>query len=173
MRYVIGGCTSELSDVTAGGREIQTVAIESEDAAAVIAAVRSIGLGDYVNTSYPRGLADLIDGTPQGFAVIDIGTNSIKFHLAERHPDGSWRTLVDRAEVTRIGEGLEESGEVGTEPLERAATAIGQMVQEAREHDVRAIAAVATAWARQAANRDQVIATIRRGGRRDRGGHPR
>ena len=161
VRYVIGGCTSERSDVTAGGREIQTVAIESEDAAAVIAAVRSIGLGDYVNTSYPRGLADLIDGTPQGFAVIDIGTNSIKFHLAERDPDGSWRTLVDRAEVTRIGEGLEESGEVGTEPLERAATAIGQMVQEAREHDVRAIAAVATAWARQAANRDQVIATIR------------
>jgi exopolyphosphatase / guanosine-5'-triphosphate,3'-diphosphate pyrophosphatase len=161
VRYEIGGCTSELSDVMAGGREIRTVAIESEDAAAVIAAVRSIGLADYVNTSYPRGLADLIDGTPQRFAVIDIGTNSIKFHLAERHPDGSWRTLVDRAEVTRIGEGLDDHAEVGAEPLERAAAAIGQMVAEAREHDVRAIAAVATAWARQAANRDHVIATIR------------
>ena len=42
----------------------RTIAIESEDAAAVIAAVASVGLGDYVNTSYPRGLADLIDGTP-------------------------------------------------------------------------------------------------------------
>ncbi len=110
VRYMIGGCISELSDVSAAGKETATVAIESEDAAAVIAAVRSIGLGDYVNTSYPRGLADLIDGTPQRFAVIDVGTNSIKFHLAERHADGTWKTLADRSEVTRIGEGLEDTG---------------------------------------------------------------
>ena len=55
VRYTIGGCTSEVSDVVAGGNETRTVAIESEDPAAVIAAVRSIGLGDYVNTSYPVG----------------------------------------------------------------------------------------------------------------------
>ena len=56
VRYVIGGCTSEVSDVTVDGKEIRTIAIEKEDAAAVIAAVRSVGLGDYVNTSYPRGV---------------------------------------------------------------------------------------------------------------------
>jgi exopolyphosphatase/guanosine-5'-triphosphate,3'-diphosphate pyrophosphatase len=145
----------------ADGKEIRTIAIESEDAAAVIAAVRQVGLGDYVNTSYPRGLADLIDGTAQRYAVIDCGTNSIKFHVGERLPDGSWRTLVDRAEVTRLGEGLDESGEIGPEPLERAATAIAGMVEEARKHDVRAIAAVGTAGLRMARNRQAVVDAIR------------
>ncbi|HET9497459.1 MAG TPA: Ppx/GppA family phosphatase, partial [Candidatus Limnocylindria bacterium] len=161
VRYVVGGCTSELSDVSSDGKETRTVAIESEDPAAVIAAVRSIGLGDYANTSYPRGLADLIDGTPQRYAVIDVGTNSIKFHLAERHADGTWKTLADRSEVTRIGEGLEDTGEIGPEPLDRAATAIADMVSEARSHDVRAIAAVGTAGLRMAGNRQAVIDTIR------------
>ena len=161
VRYTIGGCVSELSDVSAAGKETSTVAIESEDAAAVIAAVRSIGLGDYVNTSYPRGLVDLIDGAPQRFAVIDVGTNSIKFHLAERHADGTWKTLADRSEVTRIGEGLEDSGEIGPEPLERAATAIAGMVDEARSHDARAIAAVGTAGLRMAGNQRAVIDAIR------------
>jgi exopolyphosphatase/guanosine-5'-triphosphate,3'-diphosphate pyrophosphatase len=53
VRYVIGGCTAEVSDVVADGRPTRTLAIESEDAAAVIAAVRSVGLGGYLNTSYP------------------------------------------------------------------------------------------------------------------------
>ncbi|HEY7737768.1 MAG TPA: Ppx/GppA family phosphatase [Candidatus Limnocylindria bacterium] len=161
VRYVVGGCTSEVTDLVADGMEIRTIAIESEDAAAVIAAVRSVGLGDYVNTSYPRALADLLDGAPQRFAVIDVGTNSIKFHLGERLPDGSWTTLADRSEVTRIGEGLDQSGVIGPEPLERAATAISAMVAEAREHDVRAIAAVGTAGMRMAGNREAVVGAIR------------
>ena len=53
VRYTVNGCTSEVSDVVADGHATRTIAIESEDAAAVIEAVRSVGLGDYVNTSYP------------------------------------------------------------------------------------------------------------------------
>ena len=44
----------------------RTIAIESEDAAAVVAAVRSVGLGDYLNTSYPPGLAALLDDRRRG-----------------------------------------------------------------------------------------------------------
>ena len=97
-----------LSEVVADGKPTRTIAVESEDAAAVIAAVRSLGLGGYVNTSYPRGLAALIDGKPSRYAVIDVGTNSVKFHLGERDRDGKWRAVVDRAEMTRLGEGLEQ-----------------------------------------------------------------
>ena len=38
----------------------------------------------------------------QVFGVIDVRTNSVKFHLAERRPDGAARVVVDRAEVTRL-----------------------------------------------------------------------
>ena len=74
---------------------------------------------------------------PERYAVIDAGTNSTKFHVAEQDPDGDWRTVVDRAIVTRLGEGLEATGEIGAEPLERTAQAIGEMADEARSLDVR------------------------------------
>ena len=159
-RYTLGGCMAELSEVVADGRTTRTVAVESEDAAAVIAAVRSLGLSGYVNTSYPRGLAALIDGEPLRFAVIDVGTNSIKFHIGERARDGKWRTVVDRAEMTRLGEGLEQHGVIADAALERTAAAIAGMVDEAKRHEVLATAAVGTAGLRIASNRDAVLAAI-------------
>ena len=105
--------------------------------------------------------------------MIDVGTNSVKFHIGERDPDGSWRAVVDRAEMTRLGEDLQVDGAISDEPLERTVAAIADMVEEARRHGVRAIAAVGTAGLRMANNRDEVVATIlrphRRGGRGDRG----
>ena len=101
---------AELSDVVADGKPSRTLAVESEDAAKVVQAVRELGLGGYTNTSYPRGLAALIDDAPVRYAVIDAGTNSIKFHIGEHDVDGKWRTVVDRAELTRLGEGLAQEG---------------------------------------------------------------
>ena len=43
VRYTIGGCTSEVTDVDADGHKTRTIAIEAEDPAAVIAAVREQG----------------------------------------------------------------------------------------------------------------------------------
>jgi exopolyphosphatase/guanosine-5'-triphosphate,3'-diphosphate pyrophosphatase len=160
VRYVVGGCTAEISDVVADGKPTRTIAIESEDAAAVIAAVRGVGLGSYVNTSYPRGLAALIDGVPPRYAVIDVGTNSIKFHVGERDAGGAWRPVVDRAELTRLGEGLEATGEIAPEALDRTAAAIAGMADEARALGALAIAAVGTAGLRIARNADAVVAAI-------------
>ena len=159
-RYSVGGCMAELSEVVADGKPTRTVAVESEDAGAVIAAVRSLGLSGYVNTSYPRGLADLIDGRPSRYAVIDVGTNSIKFHVAERDRDGTWRAVVDRAEMTRLGEGLEQHQVIGDAALERTVAAIAGMVDEGKRHGALATVAVGTAGLRIASNRDAVLATI-------------
>ena len=159
-RYTVGGCMAELSEVVADGKSTRTIAVESENAAAVIAAVRSLGLSGYVNTSYPRGLAALVDGTPSRYAVIDVGTNSIKFHVAEQAPDGHWRTVADRAEVTRLGEGLDDTGRICDAALERAVAAIAGMVAEAQQDGALAIVAVGTAGLRIAENRDEVVAAI-------------
>jgi exopolyphosphatase/guanosine-5'-triphosphate,3'-diphosphate pyrophosphatase len=112
--------------------------------AAEVAAVRGLGLDGRVNTSYPRGLAALVDAAPARYGVIDVGTNSVRFHIGERGPDGGWRVVVDRAELTRLGEGLESQGVIAAEPLERTVAAIAAMVEEARRHRVRATGAVRT-----------------------------
>jgi len=160
-RYTVDACMAELSEVVANGKPTRTLAIESADAVGVMRAVRQLGLGGYTNTSYPRGLAALIDGAPERYAVIDAGTNSIKFNLSERGPDGTWKTVVDRAELTRLGEGLAQQGVIIDVALERTAAAITGMVDEAKRHGVRAIAAVGTAGLRIAANADHVLETIR------------
>ena len=160
VRYTVDGCMAELSDVTADGRPTRTLAIESEDPAAVIAAVRRVGLGGYTNVNYPRGLAAVIDAEPASYAVIDVGTNSVKCHIAQRVAGGSWRTLVDRAEVTRLGEGLDAHGTISDAALERTLHAIEGMVEDARRHDVRAVVTVGTAGLRIAGNADAVIEAI-------------
>jgi exopolyphosphatase/guanosine-5'-triphosphate,3'-diphosphate pyrophosphatase len=155
-RYTVGGCMAELSDVAANGKPTRTIAVESEDAAAVIRAVRELGLGGYVNTSYPIGLAD----EPERYAVVDVGTNSIKFHIGERGLEGRWRTVADRAELTRLGEGLAQQGVIGDAALERTVAALAGMVKEAKRRGVRAIGAVGTAGLRIASNSNDVVAAI-------------
>jgi exopolyphosphatase/guanosine-5'-triphosphate,3'-diphosphate pyrophosphatase len=151
---------AELSDVVANGKPTRTIAVEAEDAAGVIRAVRELGLGGYTNTSYTRGLAALIDDEPARYAVIDAGTNSIKFHIGERDRKGRWRTVADRAELTRLGEGLAQQGVIIDAALERTVAAIAGMVEEAKRHGVRAIAAVGTAGLRIAKNGKEVVAAI-------------
>jgi len=160
VRYGVDGCTAECSDVVANGKPTRTIAVESEDAAGVIRAVRELGLGGYTHTTYPRALAALIYDEPERYAVIDAGTNSIKFHIGERDGEGRWRTVIDRAELTRLGEGLAQQGLIIDAALDRTADAIAGMVTEAKQYGVRAIAAVGTAGLRIAANGDAVIAAI-------------
>jgi exopolyphosphatase/guanosine-5'-triphosphate,3'-diphosphate pyrophosphatase len=95
------------------------------------------------------------------YAVIDVGTNSVKFNISERRDDGSWRTIVDRAEVTRLGEGLEKTGEISSDALARTVDAIAAMAAEAQENGVAAIAAVGTMGLRTARNSQQFIDAVK------------
>ena len=126
----------------------------------VWAAVTAVGLGSRVNTSIPRGLLALVSDEPPRYAVIDVGTNSVKFHVGELAADGTWRRVVDRADTTRLGDGLAGSGVISTAAVERTTAAIASMVEEAWQHHAQAIVAVGTAGLRAAGNRDKVIAAI-------------
>ena len=108
----------------------------------------------------PRGLLALVGDERPRYAVIDVGTNSVKFHVGEQRDDGTWRRVIDRAELTRLGEGLAQSGEISAAALDRTTAAIATMVEEARHHHAQAIVAVGTAGLRVAGNRDDVVAAI-------------
>ena len=127
---------------------VRTIAVESEDHDRVLATLRELGLRPLPNVSVPRGLKRLLGLGPRRGAVIDVGTNSVKFLLAERAGDGTWRELVDRSEVTRLGEGLAGSGRLGPEPMARTIEAIAAMANEAWLQGADEIVAVGTAGLR-------------------------
>ena len=160
-RYTIGDCMAELTEVTTEQGSTRTVAVESEDPERVMAAVRELGLADRPNTSYPKGLKALVGFGAGRYAVIDVGTNSVKFHIGERARDGTWQTVVDRAEVTRLGEGLDEVGELRSTAIERTTEAVAEMVAEARQAGVLAVAAVGTAGLRAAPNAADFVDAVR------------
>ena len=160
-RLTVGGCMAELTDVRAGHAQTRTIAIEAEDPALVLGAVRELGLALRPNVSFPQGLAALVGLGARRFAVVDVGTNSIKFHVAERAADGTWRAIADGAEVTRLGEGLHESGRLGDEPIARTVAALAAVADQVRGHGAESIAAVGTAGLRIASNRDVFLDAAR------------
>jgi exopolyphosphatase/guanosine-5'-triphosphate,3'-diphosphate pyrophosphatase len=85
-------------------------------------------------------------------AVIDVGTNSVKFHIGELKPDGVWTTIADRALVSRLGEGIQETGAIAPAAMERTAQAIAEMTAEAARLEVDGVSAVGTMGLRTATN---------------------
>jgi len=153
VHYTIDDCMVERTQLTTEHNETRTIAIESPDPALVVATRGRLGLDGRRNVNVAQGLKSLIGFGAERFAVIDVGTNSVKFHVGARQADGTWRTVLDRAEVTRLGEGLDESGQLTSGAIERTVTAITAMVDEAERLGVVATAAVGTAGLRLAPNR--------------------
>jgi exopolyphosphatase / guanosine-5'-triphosphate,3'-diphosphate pyrophosphatase len=57
LRFSVGGCMTEMTEIVVEGRRSRTVAIESEDPDRVLAVVKDLGLSGHKNTSYPRWLS--------------------------------------------------------------------------------------------------------------------
>jgi exopolyphosphatase / guanosine-5'-triphosphate,3'-diphosphate pyrophosphatase len=95
------------------------------------------------------------------YAVIDLGTNSVKFHIGERDAAGRWLRVLDRAEVTRLGEGLRESSEIAPAAWERTLAAIRDMAADARAAGASQIVALGTMGMRNARNSAAFIAAVR------------
>jgi exopolyphosphatase/guanosine-5'-triphosphate,3'-diphosphate pyrophosphatase len=155
------GCLAEVTEVRADAGSVKTIAVESPEPELVLAAVSSLGLDARPNVSFVRGLKTLLRFGGRRYAVIDVGTNSVKFTIGEREADGTWRTVDEGAKVTRLGEGLHEAGRLGAEPIERTVEAIASMVDEARAGGALEIAAVGTAGLRIAANSAELVDAVR------------
>src|SRR4051794_10404908 len=130
-RSVLDACMVELTDVSVDGRSIRTVAVESPDPALVSQTIRRLGLGGQPNVCVAKGLKTLLGWGPTGFAVLDVGTNSVKFTVGDRR-QGVGHNQADTAVVTRLGEGLAQSGELSQVAIRRTVDAIAGLVQDAR-----------------------------------------
>ena len=160
VHYLLGTCMTELSEVTVPGASARTLAVEAEDPADVAAALHELRLEGRPNVCLARGLKTLIGFEPVRFAVIDVGTNSVKLHVGERRAGDDWHTVTDRAEVTRLGEGL-KADVLQPEPIRRTADAVVGMVEESRHAGAAEVAAVATAAMRVAKNSSELVDAVR------------
>jgi exopolyphosphatase/guanosine-5'-triphosphate,3'-diphosphate pyrophosphatase len=98
-------------------------------------------------------------------AAIDCGTNSIRLLVAEltaRH-DGTFdlRDLHREMRIVRLGQGVDSTGELAPEAIERTRVALVDYAVAARRKGVEKIRMVATSATRDASNRDEFFAMTR------------
>ncbi len=160
-RHTSDGCMAELTVLRTASGTTGSLAIESEDPDRVADMVQRLGLGDRPVACVALGLKGLVGFGAPRFAVLDVGTNSVKLHIGERRADGTWRTIADRAEVTRLGEATGADARLGAEPMRRTADAVAAMTEEARRERAEAIAVVGTAGLRAAVNAAELVNAVR------------
>jgi exopolyphosphatase/guanosine-5'-triphosphate,3'-diphosphate pyrophosphatase len=93
-------------------------------------------------------------------AVIDIGTNSTRLLIADV-AQGRVSVVERRSQVTRLGRGVDLSGQLSSEAIEAACEAISDYVALCQEAAVELIEPIATSAVRDAINGDAFIAELR------------
>ena len=89
-------------------------------------------------------------------AAIDCGTNSIRLLVADHDPAAV--TLTDRlrrTELVRLGQGVDRTGRLAPEAIERTRVALASYTADCEREQVEQVRMVATSATRDAANRDQ------------------
>ncbi|MGY1736620.1 Ppx/GppA phosphatase family protein [Geodermatophilus sp. SYSU D00684] len=94
-------------------------------------------------------------------AAIDCGTNSIRLLVADVPPEGAHTDLLRRMEVVRLGQGVDATGRLAPEAIERTRVVLAEYAAQARDLGATAVRMVATSATRDAANREDFEAMVR------------
>ncbi len=97
---------------------------------------------------------------PTRVAVIDIGTNSTRL-LAAEVLDGHVHELERHTCVTRLGRGVDLSGQLSTEAIEDVCDAVGGYIALYKGLGIEKVVAIATSAVRDAKNGGAFIAELR------------
>ncbi|MFJ1897427.1 MULTISPECIES: exopolyphosphatase [unclassified Streptomyces] len=91
-------------------------------------------------------------------AAIDCGTNSIRLLVADADPaTGEFAELDRRMEIVRLGQGVDRTGRLAPEALERTFAACRRYAAVIKEHGAERVRFVATSASRDAENRDDFV----------------
>lgn len=100
------------------------------------------------------------DERPGRVAAIDQGTNSIRLLVAEPEGDGRFRELARDMVITRLGQGVDRTGTIAPEALERTVGVLVRYCRRARALHAERIRVAATAAVRDASNRDDLARAV-------------
>ncbi|KOT36674.1 exopolyphosphatase [Streptomyces caelestis] len=91
-------------------------------------------------------------------AAIDCGTNSIRLLVADADPRTGELTELDRRmTIVRLGQGVDRTGRLAPEALERTFAACRAYAEVVKEHGAERLRFVATSASRDAENRDDFV----------------
>jgi exopolyphosphatase / guanosine-5'-triphosphate,3'-diphosphate pyrophosphatase len=109
--------------------------------------------GDDVVGAWVAGTVEPIhDERPGRVAAVDQGTNSTRLLVAEPDEVGGFEDLARDMVITRVGQGVDETGRLAPEALQRTLVVLARNVRRARALHVERIRVAATAAVRDAAN---------------------
>jgi exopolyphosphatase/guanosine-5'-triphosphate,3'-diphosphate pyrophosphatase len=90
--------------------------------------------------------------SPRRSAFIDVGTNTILCLIAELRDTGRFRVLDDRAEITRLGQGVDRTGLISPDGEQRSLEVLERYRDHCKSLGVEEIIAVGTSALRDAKN---------------------
>ncbi|MFG2354575.1 exopolyphosphatase [Streptomyces sp. NPDC048521] len=91
-------------------------------------------------------------------AAVDCGTNSIRLLVADANPEtGELVELDRRMTIVRLGQGVDRTGRLAPEALERTFAACREYAEIIKEHGADKLRFVATSASRDAENRDDFV----------------
>ena len=101
-----------------------------------------------------------MDGDSQRVAVIDVGSNSTRLLVADVGA-GRVSEVERQSRVTRLGRGVDLSGQLSAEAIEATCRAIADYVDICRRAGVEQIDSIATSAVRDASNGSAFVAELR------------
>ncbi len=95
------------------------------------------------------------------FAVIDIGTNSVRLGVVQPDEDQTYQLLAQQKEVVRLGEGEYANNCLTDEAIERGIVVLAKFARIARSYGAEKIEALATSALREAENQQEFVERAR------------
>ncbi|WP_425956219.1 exopolyphosphatase [Xylanimonas sp. McL0601] len=109
----------------------------------------------HVPASHPAG------PSARRVAAVDCGTNSLRLLVADVAADGTLTEVDRRTTIVRLGQGVDRTGELAPEALERTFAVTREYAQVVAATGAGKVRFVATSATRDARNRDAFFAGIR------------
>lgn len=90
-------------------------------------------------------------------AALDLGSNTFLCLIAEFNDAGQYKVLEDQVRVVRLGQGMSQTKRFDPEALKRAKETLNEFKGLILKHQVSLVSAVATAAARDAENKEELV----------------
>ncbi len=96
------------------------------------------------------------------YAALDLGTNNCRLLIAQPTRPGQFRVIDAFSRIVRLGEGLDATGKLSMEAMDRAVDALKICAIKLKQRDIRRMRLIATEACRAATNGEEFLARVLR-----------